>query len=247
MPFRFRALLLALAAYVAVPAAAQVEGAYRLATINGQALPAPSPTENDVMLLRASFIFQPDGRFFMHARAADGNFPYSEGDEGTYRVRGDSLMLLPESSGGETVDFRWTLSGGTLHLIDESGHDYAFTRGPAPTAALLLGDYRLTHVNGQTLPSGTPTEGNVIIDELTVALGADGRYTMHARGIRENDSSPIAHDVRGTYSVDGDRLVLEPEEGQANADTAEFRWTLDGDTLLLVDEDDEEYTFSRAG
>lgn len=247
MPLRFKTLLLALAACVALPAAAQVEGAYRLVTIDGQALPAPSPTEDGVTMLRASFIFQPDGRFFMHARADDGEMPYSEGAQGTYRTRGDSLLLLPDVNDGETVDFRWTLSGGTLHLIDEFGHDYAFARGPAPSAALLRGDYRLTQINGQTLPSGAPTEGNVIIDELTVALGADGRYSMRVRGINERDNSPIALDVSGTYVVEGDGLVLEPDENDVNADTGEFRWTLEGDTLLLVDELGDEYTFSRAG
>lgn len=245
MPLRFSTLLVALAACAAVPAAAQVDGAYRLVTINGQALPAPSPTEDGVTMLRASFIFQPDGRFFMQARADDGDAPYSDGAQGTYRVRGDSLMLLPDVTGAETVNFRWTANGGTFHLIDEFGHDYAFARGPAPTAALLRGDYRLLQINGQTLPSGTPTEGNVIIDELTVALEADGRYSMRVRGLNERDNSPIALDVSGTYAVEGDGLVLEPDENDVAAATGEFRWMLEGDTLLLVDELGDEYTFSR--
>lgn len=245
MPLRFKTLLLALAACVAVPAAAQVEGAYRLVTINGQALPAPSPTEDDVTMLRASFIFQADGRFFMHARAHDGDMPYSDGADGTYRVKGDSLLLLPDVAGAETVGFRWTLGGATLHLVDEFGHDYAFAQGPAPTAALLHGDYRLLQINGQTLPSGSPTEGNVIIDELTVALEADGRYSMRVRGLNERDNSPISFNVSGTYAVEGDGLVLEPDANGGAADTGEFRWTLEGDTLLLVDELGDEFTFSR--
>lgn len=241
MRARFIAPLLLLAAFAAVPAAAQVEGRYRLTSIDGQALPTASPTEADVTVQRTSFIFQADGRFFMQMRAASADEVFSDARQGTYRVDGDSLRLYPEGEEDAPIVHRWTVEGGTMHLC-ESGHDYAFAAAPVPTAADLHGSYRATHINGHPLPY-TATSEDVTAVEMRMVLQPDGAYSLHLEA--RSGGGMETRDVSGTYEVEGDGLLLRPGAEAADSGTAEFLWTLDGTTLLLVDETDDEYTFVR--
>lgn len=124
-------LLLALATLAAAPAAAQVEGTYELVQINGQALPAPSPSEENVVMHGATLALTADGRFLMQARAgaADDTEPQEAEARGTWTASGDSLALTPDDGGADhALHFRWTLREGTLTLHDEEGDAYTFRR-----------------------------------------------------------------------------------------------------------------------
>ena len=119
------------ACLAAAPAAAQVEGRYELVQINGHALPAPSPTEDDVIIHRAALALMADGRFLMQAQASAGDDaePRESEARGTWTVTGDSLALTPEDGGADdALLFRWTLEDGTLTLVDEEGDAYTFRR-----------------------------------------------------------------------------------------------------------------------
>ena len=124
-------LLLAFATVAAAPAAAQVEGSYELVQINGHALPAPSPTEDGVVMHNAALALAPDGRFLMLAKASSGGDAEQHEAEGrgTWTVTGDSLALTPDGGGADdALHFRWTLADGTLTLVDEEGDAYTFRR-----------------------------------------------------------------------------------------------------------------------
>lgn len=241
------ALLLLLAALSTAPAAAQVQGSYRVARINGQPLPAPSPTEPNVTMLRASFVFRADGRFSMSAQShedGDGD-AYDQDVDGTYRVRGDSLLFLPEIGDGSTVGFRWTMRRDTLHMIDEFGHDYALAAVPEASVERLQGSHRLMRINGAPVPAPSPAEPGVRMDVLNLVLRPDGSYTMEVRAHHLARNAPIAIDVSGTYRVDANALMLQPDRRARGVDPAEFRWRMEGDALLLTDEWGEEFTFAR--
>jgi hypothetical protein len=241
------ALLLVLAALAAMPAAAQVRGSYRVVQVNGRPLPTPSPTEPNVTLRRLSFVFQADGRFSMSARSGgDGDeVAFSQAVDGTFRVRGDSLLLSPESGDGRVVGFGWRMRRDTLHMIDEFGNDFALTAVPWATAERLQGSHRLTRINGEPVPAPSPAEPGVRMDVLNLVLRPDGSYTMEVRAHHLARNAPIAIDVSGTYRVDADALVLQPDRRARGVDPAEFRWRMEGDALLLTDEWDEEFTFAR--
>lgn len=124
-------LLLVVAACVATPGPVQVDGSYVLTRINGQALPAPSPTEEGVTMHGATLLLAPDGRFRMQATASSGRAPepYEEDLQGTWSVRGDSLSLTPDVRADDPgPSFRWRLEGRTLTLYDEERHEYSFQR-----------------------------------------------------------------------------------------------------------------------
>jgi hypothetical protein len=107
-----------------------LEGSYELVRINGGALPAPSPTEDGVTMQGATLRLMPDGRFAMDARATTGSDGERSDEEaqGTWSVTGDTIVMLPDVSGGDPPSFRWTLAEGTLTLYDEDGHAYTFRR-----------------------------------------------------------------------------------------------------------------------
>jgi hypothetical protein len=124
-------LILALAGCVSTPGPTRVEGSYVLTRINGQALPAPSPTEDGVTMLGATLLLAPDGRFSMQATASSGTEPDASGEDvqGAWSVRGDSLLMTPDvRDSNPGPSFRWTLDGRTLTLYDEDGHEYTFRR-----------------------------------------------------------------------------------------------------------------------
>ena len=128
-------LVLAVLAVLAACASASrgdtgMEGSYELVRINGGALPAPSPTEDGVTMRGATLRLMPDGRFTMDARATtdeDGE-QTDEQAQGTWSVTGDTIVMLPDVSGGDPPSFRWTLAEGTLTLYDQDGHAYTFRR-----------------------------------------------------------------------------------------------------------------------
>jgi hypothetical protein len=116
---------------LAAPAAAQMEGSYALVQVNGQALPAPSPEEADVVVLTMALELMADGRFRMEAAATlDGGSEESEQSaEGTWTVDADSLTLTSDDEEEDGVlQFRWALEGGTLKLYTENGHEFTFRR-----------------------------------------------------------------------------------------------------------------------
>jgi len=127
-------LILSFIASIAAPAAAQtpqelLEGAYWAVAINGQPIPAPSPTEDGVVVHEIAVLIKEDGRFTMKVRAsARGQAEHERWSGGTYTVTGDTLVVTPgpNSVEREVVRFRWRLDGDVLWLYDEHGHEYRF-------------------------------------------------------------------------------------------------------------------------
>ena len=114
----------------------------------------------------------------------------------------------------------------------------------APASAQVKGSYELVRINGDPLPAASPTEDVVIMEGLTVLLGADARYTFQFRGRNAATDAPVEMKVTGTYEVAENRLLLTPDEG-TGADPVEFRWELRDGELLWWDENEDEYTLAR--
>ena len=235
------ALLALLAACAAAPATAQVQGSYRLVSINGQPLPAPSPDEDGVTVYSASFDLGGDGRFALSmSPSADG--AGTQQLAGTYQVAGDSLVLTPVPE-DEPFSLGWTLQGDTLGILNDDRDVYRFVRqaqaaaagGPSP------GLWQLTHINGLPVPVPWPDNEMLIVDEMSLEITAGGQVTLRARGtlqgeaIQDEDTSP--------YRITGDRFALLGDDGSVND---EFTWSVTDGRLQLVDEDGAVFTFTPA-
>jgi hypothetical protein len=118
------------ACLTAAPATAQMAGSYELVQLNGQAVPAPSPEEPDVVVLTMALVLAPDGRFTLQATALDGEPEQSEHKaEGGWTVDADSLILTSDDSFDDGVlRFRYALEGETLKLYTENDHEFTFRR-----------------------------------------------------------------------------------------------------------------------
>jgi hypothetical protein len=125
-------VVLAFAAGLApAPAAAQVAGSYELVEVNGHPLPAASPEEADVVVLKMGLLLMPDGHFMMQATATVGGEAeqVEEKAEGTWTVEADSLVLTSNDAEDDgAMRFRWTLEGGTLKLYAGSRGEFTFRR-----------------------------------------------------------------------------------------------------------------------
>ena len=119
------ALLILLAACFAVPAAAQVEGTWELVHINGDSLPAASPSEVNLIIEGMTWTLGAEKQLKLEIRfritAADEEITSAQFD-GTYRVEEDRLFASLE--GTEPSEFRWTLREGTLRLTDDRKDEY---------------------------------------------------------------------------------------------------------------------------
>jgi hypothetical protein len=123
-------LLAALPSLVApAPAAAQVQGTYRLMQLEGQALPAPSPDEDNVTVHAAALILAEDGRytFQLSASGAAQALPETHQATGSYRVEGDTLFLEMDDT-DEPIPLTFLLEEGRLTLTVPAGYAYTFQR-----------------------------------------------------------------------------------------------------------------------
>jgi hypothetical protein len=120
----------------------------------------------------------------------------------------------------------------------------ACASAPAPAGPRLEGSYQLVQVNGHALPTPSPGDSTTMIEAVTLVLGPDGRYTMRVAGHDPASGTDARAEVNGAYRVEADRLALYPDEG-TEADPTEYRWTLEGGRLRLIDEMDDEYVFAR--
>lgn len=113
------------------PRPASLEGTYRLDRVNGQPLPAPSGDEDGVMLEEGSLALQPDSSFTLRMVARVRSRPTTTTAEvsGDYRVRADSLSLIPDDcSPADDSHFRWSVHDAVLHLRDQDGDEFIFVR-----------------------------------------------------------------------------------------------------------------------
>lgn len=115
-------LLLAACATLAppVPAGAQLQGSYRLAEVNGQALPA-EVDEGGVTVLSGALVLGADGRYALEMEVdTEDEGRVARKVVGTYEVDGDLLFLEPdEDQEAEPVDFTYVLEDGRLTLAEE--------------------------------------------------------------------------------------------------------------------------------
>lgn len=225
----------------AVPAAAQVEGRYQIVSINGQPLPAPSPTEEGVTVTGSRFWFDDDGRYTVSLRANTPEGEDVEEEGGAYTTAGDSLLL----SEGEDVPplvFRWARQGDTLRISDQDGNAYALLReAPAASDSWTPGAWNAVQLNGQALPAPWPPSPDVTVTDLAFAFDAGGGATVRIRGARSGESRD--DEDTAPYRVEGDELHILDDLGEVDE---KFSWTLRDGTLRLVDIRGHVYTLERA-
>lgn len=241
MRSRFAAPLLLLAALAAVPAAAQVEGRYQVVGINGHALPAASPTEDGVTVVRAAFWFEPDGRATVSMTANVASGLSMRRANGTYVTVRDSLRVTTGRGEPTATAYRWALDGDTLRLYDEHQNVYALLR-----QAAIAGEpwapcsWNAVQVNGQDLPAPWPLSPEVTVTSMTFTFSADGQATV--RIVATQDGEESDETATAPYRVEGDRLTVLDDHG--NVDEA-FAWTLREGTLRLVDQYGNVYELAR--
>lgn len=113
------------------PGAARLAGSYTLASINGRAMPTPSPSEPEVMLQGGSLVVERGGRFTLNLNAQVRSQPAAADAavRGTYRVQADTIFLtLQPPTSGSPTRFRFRMDDGRLKLRDDQGHEFEFTR-----------------------------------------------------------------------------------------------------------------------
>jgi hypothetical protein len=123
-------LLAALALLVpAAPAAAQVTDEYALTHLQGQAIPARSPDEDNVMVHGAEILLGEDGRYTFRLQASSENQDTVEHHEatGSYRVEGDTLFLEMDD-GSDPIPVAYELEDGRLTMRVPAGYTYTFQR-----------------------------------------------------------------------------------------------------------------------
>ncbi|HEX6042447.1 hypothetical protein [Longimicrobium sp.] len=243
MRIRFIAPPLLAAAVAAVPAAAQVEGDYRLVSINNQPLPVESPTEAGVIVHGSSVVFGTDGRFSMSmtGRAAGGE--HTQQAAGTYVATRESIRLTPEPSGGSTIDFRWMRRGDTLRIHDRDRNEFRFVRQAAQAGgeAWSPGTWALVEINGHGMPAPWMNSG-MTVTRFTLRFTADGRLTSRMFGMDEGRSVDDEDDAR--FRVQGDKLLMLDSSGDGSVEE-EIVWFIRDGTLRLVDDDGDVLVFRR--
>lgn len=124
-------LLLVFAAWAApAPAAAQVQGSYRLVEVNGKKLPTATSAGESMTIESITLELRTDGRYEMRAKVNRKNVGTHESAEfsGTYEVNGGELYLHAAENGLAPGTFQWTLDNRRLRLVDEVDDEYVFAR-----------------------------------------------------------------------------------------------------------------------
>jgi hypothetical protein len=133
---RIRALSLVLSLLLAGCAAAgsagvaPATGSWTLAAVNGEPLPAPSPGEAGVTVEAGALELGSDGEYTLDLSARVGRWGAAELRRayGRFRLVGGELVLQPREALAEPLRFAWRVEGGMLHLRDERGAEFAFSR-----------------------------------------------------------------------------------------------------------------------
>ncbi|HEX6037308.1 hypothetical protein [Longimicrobium sp.] len=233
--------LLLLAALAAVPAAAQVEGRYDVVSINGRALPTPSPMQRWVTIDRAAYWFE-DGHVNMSQRSTSSDGQSAQRVGGTYVTVRDSLYVLDESGRDTLARFCWERQGDTLRLHDRSANVYQLAR-----EAVVAGDpwsggaWNAVQLNGRDLPAPWTHISDITAMEVAYAFGDDGRVTMRIRSTYEGRERTTHNSA--PYRVEGDRLTFFDGDGEV---AESFVWTLRDSRLRLVDLYGHVYLFEPA-
>lgn len=242
MRSRFIAPLLLLAALAAAPAAAQVEGSYRLDAINTRPLPAASYAEPNVAVHGGSLTFGYDGRFTLSlSPRADGT---GEQLAGTYEIGHDSLRLMPQGAGADPVLSWWRRRGDTLVVFhDRDRYQWVRELVTTPSAEPWTpGTWQLVEVNGQPLPATWPQGFSVIMHRLTYTFTARGRASIHMVGVSEDSGEAIEEEDSARYRVTGDKLVFLDDEGEPNGESI---WRIENGRLRMSDDMGNVYVLTR--
>lgn len=254
---RMRALLLrllmVLAAFTAVPAAAQVDGTWILLQVNDIPMQAQTVDEDGTVMEGVTVRLDTGGRysFRVRTRSTGGGEPGGLEITGTYEVAGDQLRLQPdEGMAADPMAFRWQLRDGTLLLVNDDDDAYTFARQEpvvAEAAAAAAGEpwppgtWNAVRINGQPIPAPWPQEPGLTITRLSFEFTEDGEATARLAGTIAGETAEEVN--RGRYRIEGARLIILDDEGAVDE---EFGWRLGDGTLVLVDKHGHTYTLAPA-
>jgi hypothetical protein len=107
-----------------------VAGTYRLAQVNGRALPVESPTEPGVTVQGGTLALADDGSFRLELSARlQGQQPALVREvQGTYRQDDGAVVLAAAADGGQPVEMRGERENERLVVRDPSGNRFTFER-----------------------------------------------------------------------------------------------------------------------
>lgn len=110
-----------------------------------------------------------------------------------------------------------------------------------PAAAQVEGRYELVSLNGHALPAESPTETGVMLRRALFWFGPDGHFNVSMTA--QTGQGEASQQAAGTYQVVADSLRITGEDGASPM--VAYRWMLEGDTLRLHDDGENEYRLVR--
>jgi hypothetical protein len=118
-----------------------------------------------------------------------------------------------------------------------------------PDLPPVTGAYRLVAIDHRALPATSPTEPNVIVHGGQLILDRSNAFTLTLLAQNAPQLPGLQRNVRGTYSVAGDRLTLSPTRTEPGtgigAGGMTYRYWFAGGRFLLRDAQGHEYEFAH--
>lgn len=108
-----------------------IAGVWDLVSVNGGALPTPSPEERSVMLDSVTMTLDADGSYSLDSayRVTGQSEPQHMTIGGTWTATDDVLRF--ETEGGPAiVEFGYAREGDRMRMIDEQLHEWVMRRRP---------------------------------------------------------------------------------------------------------------------
>ena len=108
---------------------AELVGVWDLVSVNGAALPTPSPEEQSVLLESVTMTLEASGTYTLASsfRVADQATPQSMTIHGTW-VADDDALTFETEQGPAIVMFGYRMDGELLRMVDEQQHEWAMQR-----------------------------------------------------------------------------------------------------------------------
>lgn len=112
-----------------VPASRSISGSYRFTAVNQSRVPAEFPPGSGARLESGTLDLTANDRFAMRfaARAGGATETVTSGEDGRYRIAGDTLYFYVDGRAAPVV-FRFVRTADGLRLIDTKGNSWVYVR-----------------------------------------------------------------------------------------------------------------------